>query len=117
MKFAFLFVDCGVWITLVGLWIVDFGSHQKWCEPRGTERSCAAFHTISGVVQIQFAKRSSMALACAAIPRGKNERIQSSIRIGQPRRLKPCYSTFQPRFRFTQKLATSDSVDNILILI
>jgi len=33
--------------------IMDYGPHQKWCEPRGIKRSCVAFHTISGVVRIQ----------------------------------------------------------------
>ena len=36
--------------------ISDFGSHQKWCEPRKIERSCVAFHTISGVVRMQKCK-------------------------------------------------------------
>gem|GEM_PF-3846280 len=38
--------------------------------------------------------RSSMALACAAVPSGWNERMCLFLFcIGQPRRLKPCYST------------------------
>ena len=31
---------------------LNYGSHRRWCEPRGTEHSCVAFHTISGVVQM-----------------------------------------------------------------
>jgi len=30
-----------------------FGSHQKWCEQRRTERSCAVVHAISGVIRMQ----------------------------------------------------------------
>jgi len=36
-----------------GFRILDFGSRRKWREPRGTKRSCIAFHTISGVIRMQ----------------------------------------------------------------
>jgi len=33
--------------------IMNFGSRQRWREPRRIECSCVAFHTISGVVRMQ----------------------------------------------------------------
>ena len=37
-----------------------------------------------------------MALACAAVPRGKNKHMRRIFGLGQPRRLKPCYSASPP---------------------
>jgi len=54
--------------------ILSYGPHRKWCEQRKIERSCVAFHTISGVV------------------RSKTKRTKSSVEITEPGKIPHAYA-------------------------